>query len=128
MIYITKSVVKETRDKVDHLAIQELVDQLDLSKYTSQVKNLVFMYIAISSPNHPEHLEFESDDDTLGIRLKLDYDKFLEASDSEAIDMMKNLFLEGIDRYKDLDVEFDIQQFKADVQNLFFPQAVEENA
>jgi hypothetical protein len=123
MVFITKAVVKETEQKVDHQAIQKLVDQLDPTDYSDTVKNIVFFYTAMPNPrNHPEDIEFETDTNTLGLSLQLNYDQFMAASPEEALDMMKQLFLKGIDRYQELNLDFNTEQFKVDVQNIFYPE------
>jgi hypothetical protein len=53
---------------------------------------------------------------------QLDYDQFMAASPEEALDMMKQLFLKSIDRFPELNLDFNTEQFKTDVQNIFYPE------
>ena len=125
MVFITKAVVKETAQKVDHQAIQKLVDELDLANYSNTVKDIVFFYTAMPDPgpNHAEVIQYDEESHTLGNHMQLDYDQFMAASPEEALDMMKQLFLKGIDRYLELNLDFNTEQFRADVQNIFYPEA-----
>ena len=126
MIFISTICWYEVEDLVQFQSIQELLGNIDPLNYSEQVTGINFIYIAVQSDNiiHEEEFEYDSTHGDINIRLKLDYDQLKDANEERALELMKNLFLESINRFEELEIEFEIEQFKRDVRDLFYPEMV----
>ena len=119
MFFISKITWHEVSDKVDHQLIHGFLSALELSTYSSQIKRLAFFYVV-----RPPELQEVADDiyveeDTLYISLNLDYEAFSMADEEETIALLTGLFLKGIDRIRESEIDFDVETFRKDVEGAF---------
>ena len=127
MVFITSATWHEITKKVDIQSMQAYFKDLKVGNYSNEVSGINFMYIAMrpENRNHPESIAFDAAYGELNVSLKLDYEK-LESADKEvAMEMMKALFLEAIDRFEELEIAFEVERFKEDVRGLFYPEVLE---
>lgn len=101
-----------------------LNEQLDIQTYGTGIEEIGFAFIALAPEFFPENqnVEYFPEDKVALIALQLNYEKLIAASDDEAIDMMKSLYLKGIKVLSIFDIEdFDIEQLYKDIEHYLYP-------
>ena len=112
----------EVTEKIDVWTIKNLLNnQINLSKYGSDLHQIQFQYIADYSEDfHKEEMTYNSEDKTLFLSLRLDYDKVKNGTKDEVLVLMKELFLTSVFYYFGLDVrDFDFRGFYEDLKEVF---------
>jgi len=119
---ITCVVTEEVGRKLNVVTIEDALNQhLQLSNYGTGITKLFFVFIAVPPENtfHESKIKYSEAERHLEIALKLDYEKLLIANDVEARQMMKELFLEGIELCEKGDIEgFDFGLLDENVNKL----------
>ncbi len=124
---ITGATWHEVADKLMLNEFEELICQnLKISDYSDEVKQYLFLFIAVHSdnPNHDNWAKyFSRKKGILYHNLKLDFERFEKATQEEANQMQAELYLQSILEIPTLrgmkKIDFDAQKFYADTQNLF---------
>jgi hypothetical protein len=112
----------EVEDKIDVWTIGKLLNkQIDLSKYSSDLHQIQFQYIAdYSTDFHEEEMAYNPDDKTIFLSLRLDYDKVKDGTNEEVLILMKDLFLTSVFYYFSVGVrDFDFRGFYEDLKAIF---------
>lgn len=102
--------------------IKALDDNINLTNYGSGITSIVYIPIGLPASDkfHPERIVYKNRHKKMDIRLKLDYQKLKNATDQEFLQMIADLFLFSIDRFKRHRVKnFDIPAFREDVKKVF---------
>lgn len=119
-VFISSVTFEDVTEKVDIEAIQLLLEDIDLAPYSDQVKGINFIYIAVTDVTyHPEILEFDNEEQTINIHSQLDYEEVLEADEEETIALMKALFVNQIERFVEMELEFDYEAFEQEIKERF---------
>lgn len=119
-IFISSATQEDVTDKVKILAIQKLLEEIDLSGYSDQVQEINFIYIAVEDTTyHPESIEYEPEAQAINIHAQLDYAQILEADEEEILLLMKQLFVKQIKKFEELELEFDQEAFEQDIRERF---------
>ncbi|MEM8529004.1 MAG: hypothetical protein AAGG68_30515 [Bacteroidota bacterium] len=120
----TAYVDMEVNKKLDTTIFDGLNEQLDIETYGIGVEKIGFAFIALAPKFFPENrrIEYFPDDKVVLMKLQLNYEKLIAASNEEAVEMMKQLYLRGV-RVLDLfEIEdFDIERLYTDVENYLYP-------
>ncbi len=102
--------------------IKALEDNINLNTYGAGIASIIYIPIGLPACDefHQEKMVYKNRNKKMDIRLKLDYQKLKNATDQEFLQMVADLFLFSIDRFKRHRVKnFDIPAFKEDVQKVF---------
>lgn len=101
-----------------------LREKIDLNKYGNGITKYYFTFIAMELTSNFEDwagASYSNKDRRVEIAVELPYDKLVEASAEEAIKLMEQAYLQGIDLIGTLklDAPFQYQAFKTDVEVIF---------
>lgn len=119
-IFITSAAYQDVASKVNIELVQQLLDEVEVSDYSNQVKGINFIFIVVTDTSyHPETLEYDSEERSINIHAQLAYEEVKEAGEKETIYLMKKLFVDWIDRFSELTLDFDSTKFKKDIEGLF---------
>jgi hypothetical protein len=106
--------------KIDYTAFDRLNSMLSLKDFGEGIKVVGFAFIAMASKFFPQkqHIEYYPNYQRVQISLELNYEQFLEATPEAAINMMKELYLNGLRVIPLFNIkDFDIQGFIAAVED-----------
>jgi|APTNR8051073442_1049403.scaffolds.fasta_scaffold08830_4 hypothetical protein len=123
-IYVSSRLWHEIYPKVDLTPfIFILHEDIDLSKYGEGIKKFYFTFIIVRPDDkiNLPYTHYSKNKKEVDIAIEIPYEKALEASKVELIQLMEEAYLKGIDKLKTLPVKerFDVDKFKKDVENIF---------
>jgi hypothetical protein len=124
----TSAAWHEVNHQLKYVRIRNLINEkLRLSDYGQGIDRQVFMYLALlpsSQMPTKELYRFVKKTKTVELSLKLDYNRLFAASQSEAMQMMCELYADSILRYypRFKIPDFDYRAFYQDVKLLFIEQ------
>ena len=117
----TEETAKKLRKfhQLDAILNQKLV----LSKFTSQISSIFFIYQAFE-PNNPylnyqDNLKFKRKTKVLELYINLNYAELLPADDEKTLQLLAEAYLKGIEKYLLPRKDFNGNQFYTDVKQLF---------
>lgn len=126
---LTFSAMQEVFDKfwIYETLEATLNKSLIINNYTEKIERIVFTYMGykLDDPIHNKELRYYNKrKKRLELSLKLDYEKVLQANETEMLQMMAQLYLEAIKTYPNIRgkvklSEFDYIRFYEDVEALF---------
>jgi hypothetical protein len=127
-IFVSSAVWYEIDDKIDFEPIQELLNDFELSTYSEEVTGINFFYLCWDeeeSEDFQDELFYDEEEHHINIYRILPYESVLEATEEEMQELMKQSFLSSIELFTELEIAFDVERFKEDVEGRFYPEEVE---
>jgi hypothetical protein len=121
-IVIREIVDETTINKVDTRPLEKALGAIDLSKYGTGIKKILFIVVALppGSIIHKDEVVYDRRKRKLTLELNLSYLHVLKSTTSEVLSMAAKLFLDSIDLYTELKIcDFEIQDFKDEAKQIF---------
>lgn len=117
-IFISRAVWHEIAEKVDYDEIEKLLRDINVSSY-GDVLGINFFYICMEKLNSEDEdkVEYDSKERHINITRILDYDAVKIMNPEQIRQYMIVKFINSIDAYKKLEIDFDIVQFKQDIED-----------
>lgn len=95
---------------------------VDLSDYTKKTNELVFVFIALNpglSYTQENFIKERRKTGILELGINLNHSQLLQSTDSEAVELLAEAYLKGIDQFLQNRKDFDGKRFYTDVKRLF---------
>jgi hypothetical protein len=115
---ILREIVDETTiHKVDTRPLEKALEVIDLSKYGTGIKEILFIVVALAPGDtiHKDEVVYDRKKRKLTIETNLNYPLVLKGTPQEVLSMAAKLFVDWIGTYPQLKVQdFDFSEFKND--------------
>ncbi|HMQ49860.1 MAG TPA: hypothetical protein PKA70_20505 [Saprospiraceae bacterium] len=122
-IYISGRVWHEVFPKVNLTPFIYILHQnVDLRQYGGGLRKYYFTFIVVKSGDkfNKPYARFNKKRKEADIAIGISYDLISQSSKEEALKLMEEAYLEGIDKLKELPLtDFDTYKFKNDIATLF---------
>jgi hypothetical protein len=108
---VTSYVDSAVYEKMNYTIFDRLNEQLKLEDFGTGIKHIVFAFIALGSTSTQEQgIQYYPNHKEISIGLALNYEQLLESTPEAAVNMMKELYLNGLRvlplfNIKDFDVQ-----------------------
>ena len=103
--------------------VHALHEGIDLSKYGEGLKKFYFTFLVMLPGNKvlEPYKYYSRKKQEADISVRIPYNQMLNASEDEAIKLMEEAYLKGIDQFKTFSLKnsFDVDGFKKDVEAIF---------